>query len=144
MVGTPDSRIYLSSLQIIDLPMGVNNIQLSKYLQQGIVESIIKYPKYPNIYDSESLSRLSNIPNLSDGKVQCAISCDCDWGPDEKTECRGREANVDNWGIFSSDTSLQALQRQVLWEELQREMYFVIVYRLYRLNTDPISRSVVH
>ena len=76
--------------------------------------------------------------------VQCAISFDCHWGPDEKTECRGREANVDNWGIFSSDTSLQALQRQVLWEELQREMYFVIVYRLYRLNTDPISRSVVH
>ena len=76
--------------------------------------------------------------------VQCAISFDCHWGPDEKTECRGREANVDNWGIFSSDTSLQALQRQVLWEELQREMHFVIMYRLYRLNTDPISRSVVH
>ena len=76
--------------------------------------------------------------------VQCAISFDCHWGPDEKTECRGREANVDNWGIFSSDTSLQALQRQVLWEELHREMHFVIMYRLYRLNTDPISRSVVH
>ena len=46
-------------------------------------------------------SLISNIPNLSACKVQCAISFDCHW---EDWVQGGEEANVDNWGIFSPDT----------------------------------------